>query len=87
MNISIEKEQEKIKKEIKNCKYFIIFCMCGLAFASGNFIFGVIEGNLFSIFVSPVSAIVMAWGIMQTAERISLYRVMYNDYENMKYNI
>ena len=87
MYMLIEKEQEKIKKEIKNCKYLIIFCICGLAFMGGNFIFGVIEGKLFSVIASPISATVMAWCIVQNVETISRYRVMYSEYENMKHNI
>ena len=87
VNISIEKEQEKIKKEIKNCKCLIIFCMCSLAFISGNFVFGVIQGKLLSIIVSPISAIVMAWCIMRNVETISQYRVIYSEFEYMKHNI
>lgn len=61
------------KKEIRNCKRLIIFCLFAVAFSGGNFIWGIISDRIFSIVSGLFCAIVCSICVMRSIKTIEYY--------------
>lgn len=61
------------KKEIRNSKTLIVFCLFAVAFGAGNFMWGMVSGRLFSIISGLFCAIVCGFCVMRSIKTIEAY--------------
>ena len=61
------------KKEIRNCKRLIVFCLFAVAFGSGNFIWGIVSDRIFSVVSGLFCAIVCSICVMRSIKTIESY--------------
>ena len=71
------------KKEIRDCKLFILFCLFAVAYGSGNFVWGVVSGRMFSIVGGIICALVCGFCAMRSIRNIESYTRMEKDYEDL----
>lgn len=71
------------KKEIRNCKIFILFCLLGVAYGSGNFVWGIVCGRMFSIVGGIICALVCGFCSMRSVRNIEIYAAIGKDYEDL----
>lgn len=58
------------KKEIRNCKLLILFCLFAVAYGSGNFVWGVVSGRMFSIVGGIICALVCGFARCEVFETL-----------------
>lgn len=61
------------KKEIRNSKALIVFCLFTVAFGAGNFMWGMVSGRPFSIISGLFCAIVCGFCVMRSIKTIEAY--------------
>lgn len=71
------------KKEIRNCKRLIIFCLFAVAFSGGNFIWEIISDRIFSIVSGLFCAIVCSICVMRSIKTIEYYIAMEKRVEDL----
>lgn len=71
------------KKEIRNCKLYIIFCLFAVAYGSGNFVHGIISGRIFSIVGGIICALVCGFCAMRSIRNIEFYTRAEKDFERL----
>ena len=72
------------KKEIRNCKRLILFCLFAVAFGGGHFIWGVVSGRIFSIISGLFCAVVCSFCVMRSIKTIESYVDMEKRVENLE---
>lgn len=71
------------KKEIRNSKALIVFCLFAVAFGAGNFMWGMVSGRLFSIISGLFCTIACGFCVMRSIKTIESYADMSKQVECM----